>query len=94
MGSAAAPSPVISTVFAEPRPAAGSVGIARAPLGAGDEAVVLVYSATPGAPDDIPIGDRDRGQEQLAGQAAQQESKKDENVVDAEFTEVKDKKAG
>ena len=72
-GSAAAPSPVISTVFAQSRPAAGAVGIARAPLGGGDEAVVLIYSATPGVPEDIPIGDRDRGQEQLAGRAAQQE---------------------
>ena len=72
-GSAAAPGPVISTVFAQPRPAAGSVGIARAPLDNGDEAVVLIYSASPGVPDDIPSGDREQGQEQLVGQAAQAE---------------------
>jgi peptidyl-prolyl cis-trans isomerase D len=72
-GSAAAPAPVISTVFAQARPAAGAVGIASAPLENGDEAVVLVYSALPGDPEDIPVGDRDQGQEQLAGQAAQAE---------------------
>lgn len=72
-GSAAAPAPVMSTVFAQPRPAAGSVGVARAPLDNGDEAVVLIYSAVPGVPDDIPVADRDQGQEQLAGQAAQAE---------------------
>ena len=72
-GSTAAPGAVITTVFVEPRPAAGTVGVTRAPLDNGDEAVVIIYSAAPGNPEDIPTGDRDRGQEQLAGQAAQQE---------------------
>jgi peptidyl-prolyl cis-trans isomerase D len=72
-GSAAAPGPIVSTVFAQPRPAAGAVGIARAPLDSGDEAVVLIYSATPGDPEDIPVADREAGQAELASQAAQQE---------------------
>jgi len=71
--SAEAPAAVIQTVFAESRPAAGAVGIARAPLDNGDEAVVLIYSAAPGNPEDIPIDDREQGQEQLVGQAAQAE---------------------
>jgi len=72
-GSDAAPAPIVSTVFAQPRPAAGAVGVAQTPLDNGDEAVVFIYSATPGDPEDIPGGDRDAGQEQLVDQAAQAE---------------------
>jgi peptidyl-prolyl cis-trans isomerase D len=71
--SAAAPGPVIATVFAQPRPGTGGVAVARASLDNGDEAVVLVYSASPGLPEDIPQAERDQGQEQLAGQLARQE---------------------
>lgn len=72
-GSAAAPGPVISTVFSQPKPAAGSIAVARAPLDNGDEAVVLIYSASPGVPEDIPEAERERGQEQLVGELAEQE---------------------
>ena len=34
---------------------------------------IVLKAATPGVPDDIPVADREQGQEQLAGQAAQAE---------------------
>ena len=72
-GSAAVARPIVSTVFAQPRPAAGSIAVARAPLDNGDEAVVLIYSASPGDPLSIPDDERERGQQQLVGASAQQE---------------------
>ena len=72
-GGATAPSAIVSAVFAQSRPSPGAVGIARAALDNGDEAVVLTFSATPGNPEDIPSQDRDLGQRQLVEQLAEAE---------------------
>jgi peptidyl-prolyl cis-trans isomerase D len=67
-GSAQVPAALLSAVFAQARPGTGAVGVTRAPLDNGDEAVVLVFSATPGVPEDIPADERDRGQQQLVNE--------------------------
>jgi hypothetical protein len=72
-GSAAVPEPVLSAVFAQNRPAAGSIGMAVTPLDGGDEAVVLIFSARAGIPEDIPSADREQGQQLLVGEVAQAE---------------------
>jgi peptidyl-prolyl cis-trans isomerase D len=72
-GSASVPQQILSAVFAQSRPAAGTVGTTLASLADGDEAVVLIFSATPGVPEDIPSADREQGQELLVGEIAQGE---------------------
>ena len=72
-GGATAPSAIVSAVFAQSRPSQGSVGITRAALDNGDEAVVLTFSAMPGNPEDIPSQDREQGQQQLVERFAEAE---------------------
>jgi peptidyl-prolyl cis-trans isomerase D len=69
-GSGAVPPALLSAVFAQSRPGAGSVGVTRAPLDNGNEAVVLIFSATPGVPGDIPSDEREQGQQRLVNDLA------------------------
>jgi len=64
------PSAIVSMVYAQAKRDSGDPVILRTAAGSGDDAVVLYLRAEPGFPEDIPIGEREEGQQQLSEQAA------------------------
>jgi peptidyl-prolyl cis-trans isomerase D len=65
--SADVPPNVVSLVFAQPKPAAGGrPAVQRTPLTSGDEAVALLFAVEPGDPANLPVEERERGQQDLA----------------------------
>lgn len=67
------PSAMISTIFAQARPVAGEPVVTNVPIGIDDEAVIVVFSAAAGVPDDIPSAAREQGREQLIRQLTEAE---------------------
>jgi peptidyl-prolyl cis-trans isomerase D len=67
------PVSILQSVYARARPAPASIDLLRAPVGAVDEAVVLLTAAEPGLPENIPTEERDNGQQQLISLNAEME---------------------
>jgi peptidyl-prolyl cis-trans isomerase D len=68
-----APEVISSLVFNQPRPVDGTPAILRAPIGEGDQAIVVFTRVEPGMPEDIAVEAREEGQEELRAQAAEEE---------------------
>lgn len=64
------PAPVAALVYAQPKSALEQPEILRTAAGNGDEAVALFIRVEPGFPEDIPVADREQGQQDLAERAA------------------------
>lgn len=68
-----APAAIASLVFNQPRPTDGTPAILRAPVGTGDQAVVLFTRVEAGVPEDITVEAREEGQAELRALAAEEE---------------------
>jgi peptidyl-prolyl cis-trans isomerase D len=64
------PPAIASMVYSQPKRSAGDPEILRTGAGNGDEAVVLYLRFEPGYPEDIPVSDRELGQQDSAQRAA------------------------
>jgi peptidyl-prolyl cis-trans isomerase D len=67
------PAVITTVVFNQPRPTDGTPAILRAPVGDGDQAIVVFSRVEPGVPEDISVEEREQGQEDLRAQAAEEE---------------------
>ncbi|HEY5666453.1 MAG TPA: SurA N-terminal domain-containing protein [Gammaproteobacteria bacterium] len=68
-----APAAVAAMIYAQPKTALEQPEILRTAAGNGDEAVALFIRAEPGYPEDIPVADRELGQQDLAQSTAAME---------------------
>ena len=64
---------VAAMIYAQPKTALEQPEILRTAAGNGDEAVALFIRAEPGYPEDIPVADRELGQQDLAQSTAAME---------------------
>ena len=53
-------------VYNQPKPASDAPVVMQTPLTSGGEAVVLLLDVEPGVPDNVPVGEREQGQTELA----------------------------
>jgi peptidyl-prolyl cis-trans isomerase D len=64
------PSAIASMVYAQPKNSSEQPRVLRTGAGNGDEAVVLFLRVEPGYPEDIPVTEREQGQQDLEQRAA------------------------